>query len=163
VVGAVLIVAAVAFFLLLRAVTSRSESEAAKTPARGQTRAAAGSSTRRAPRRRARRRPAPRRRPPQAARTGGVQSWPRKNAFTVVLSSTGDRAGATKVAKSMISRGVPAGVLRADDYSSLTAGYWIVFSGRYPTRPRAERAAARLDRRVSGAYVQFVNGAGKGG
>jgi hypothetical protein len=77
----------------------------------------------------------------------------------VVLLSAGDRGGAQQVARSLRRGGVKAGVLRADDYSSLTPGFWLVFSGQHRTRGQADKAAARLRRRVSGAYVQYVNGA----
>jgi hypothetical protein len=53
-------------------------------------------------------------------------------------------------------------VLRSDDYSSLSEGFWIVFSGVYRNRAQADRAADRLGSRYSGAFAQFVNGAERG-
>ena len=166
IVGGVVIVAVAAFALLLSDVGKDAESEVARTPARGPRREAAP--PRRPPARERTTaakgaRPAPRtkapRRRPEPAPVGGVAGWPRRNAFTVVLLSAGDRDGALQIARSLRRDGVKAGVLRADDYSSLTPGFWLVFSGQYRTRAQADKAAGRLRGRVSGAYVQFVNGA----
>lgn len=96
-----------------------------------------------------------------AAGAGGVQSWPEgEDAFTVVILSAQDRPSARAFAQSAGEAGTRAGVLEADDYPSLSAstGFWIVFVGTYPNRPKADAAAARLGRRFSGAYPQFVNG-----
>lgn len=99
-----------------------------------------------------------------APRTGGLATWPKnRNAFTVVLVSTGDKASAAKVAKRAIRVGVRgAGVLRSDDFTSLGTGFSVVFGGVYSKRPQAEKAAARFSRGFPGAFVQFVNGAARG-
>lgn len=101
-----------------------------------------------------------------AAGAGGVRSWPEgEDAFTVVILSAQDRPSARAFAQSAADAGTPAGVLEADDFPSLSAstGFWIVFVGTYKTRPQADRAAARLGSRFSGAYPQFVNGSKAGG
>jgi septal ring-binding cell division protein DamX len=90
---------------------------------------------------------------------GGVPGWPtHRDGFTVVLLSAGDEASARDFARNARKDHVDAGVLRSDDYSSLEKGFWIVFAGVYETRPRADRAVARLKSRFSGSYTQFVNG-----
>jgi len=92
---------------------------------------------------------------------GGVRSWPaRRDAFTVVILSAEDRPSAQAFARSANQAGVPAGVLRADDYPALAAstGFFIVFVGSYPNQAGADREATRLSRRFPGAFPQFVDG-----
>jgi hypothetical protein len=85
-------------------------------------------------------------------------SWPRDlKGFTVVLLSAEDRASADRFARSA-SEGKPAkiGVIRADDFESLPKGFYVVFAGHYKDRATADRAAARLGGRFSGAFPQAV-------
>ena len=55
-----------------------------------------------------------------------------------MLASTGSRGSAESKARDAVKRGIPAGVLRSDDYSSLKPGFWVVFAGQYPTSEAAE-------------------------
>jgi hypothetical protein len=151
VIGLVLLIAGAAFAITLISVNDDSKDEVAATKAGQQTAAA----------------PQPKKKakgtPKQTPTTAGVQGWPaNRNGFTVVLLSAGDEASARNSARNVGDQGVDAGVLRSDDYSSLEPNLWIVFSGVYKTRAQAERAAARLGTRFSGAYPQFVNGAESG-
>ena len=96
-----------------------------------------------------------------AVGAGGVRSWPEgEDAYTVVILSSEDRGSARGFAQSAAKAGTPAGVLRADDYPSLSAstGFFIVFVGTYPGQVKADQAAARLGRSFAGAYPQFVDG-----
>ena len=89
---------------------------------------------------------------------GALWSWPRDlKGFTVVLLSAEDRASAERFARSA-TEGKPAkvGVIRADDFESLPKGFYIVFAGRYKDRATADKAAARLGQRFSGAFPQAV-------
>ncbi|HEV2784918.1 MAG TPA: hypothetical protein VGV67_00910, partial [Solirubrobacteraceae bacterium] len=91
-------------------------------------------------------------------RRGELYGWPRTlEGFTVVLQRTEDRASAEDFARSA-SEGAPAkiGVLRTDDFGSLETGFFVVFAGHYRTRELADRAAARLGGRFSGAVAQLV-------
>lgn len=111
----------------------------------------------------AKRPPARQERPAQAPATGLVRrgalfGWPRDlKAFTVVLLSAEDRGSAERFARSA-SEGRPAkiGVIRADDFESLPKGFFVVFAGQYRDRPTADKAAARLGKRFSGAFPQLV-------
>jgi hypothetical protein len=68
-----------------------------------------------------------------------VADWPSgKSAFTVVLASTGGQGQAVSKARDAVKRGIPAGVLHSDDYSSLKPGFWVVFAGQYPSSKKAE-------------------------
>jgi hypothetical protein len=70
--------------------------------------------------------------PPTSPSTGGVGSWPAgKSAYTLVLISAKKKAQAYAKAREAKSRGIGAGVLHSDDYSSLNPGYWVVFVGQY--------------------------------
>jgi hypothetical protein len=83
-------------------------------------------------------------------------TWPKGvSAYTVVLVTTGDKAGATKVAREAAQTGLEAGVLRSDDYD-LGEGFWIVFAGRFDSQPSAERQATNLASRYPGAYAAQV-------
>jgi hypothetical protein len=68
--------------------------------------------------------------------------WPAgKAAYSVILFSTDTRESAEAKAREAISQGIPAGVLNSDDFSSLRAGYWVVFAGQFDTSEEADREA----------------------
>jgi septal ring-binding cell division protein DamX len=95
--------------------------------------------------------------PKATAGADGIQSWPKgRTGFTVVILSAEDRATARKFASSVIDSGSDAGVLRSNDYKSLPRGFYVVFSGVYSKRAQAEKAAAKLGSRYSGAFPQLV-------
>ena len=99
--------------------------------------------------------------PEAPAGPGGVRSWAEgEDAYTVVILASEDQRSARAFAQSAVKAGTPAGVLRADDYPSLSAstGFFIVFVGTHPNQVSADRAAARLGRSFAGAYPQFVDG-----
>jgi hypothetical protein len=47
-------------------------------------------------------------------------------------------------ADQILPSGTPVGVLDSSDHPSMTAGFWIVFSGRYPNHAEAAAAAEHL-------------------
>ena len=70
----------------------------------------------------------------------------------MVILSSEDQRSARAFAQSAVKAGTPAGVLRADDYPSLSAstGFFIVFVGTYPNQVKADarrRAAGPALRR----------------
>ena len=80
--------------------------------------------------------------PPSGGSSGEPASWPAgQTAYTVVLLSATSRSAADAKARQAIRRGVPAGVLHSDDYSSLNPGYWVVFAGQFDTSDQARKAA----------------------
>ena len=86
-----------------------------------------------------------------------LAAWPGdEDAFTVILVTSSDEAGARKVAWDAARSGLEAGLLRSDDYVDLGEGFWLVFAGRFPDAARAERRAAQLGARYEGAYPQQV-------
>ena len=83
--------------------------------------------------------PPPRRTPPEiGAWPAGLPGW------TVVLASEHARAAAFRVAERVAGRGIDVGVLDSSQHPSLAPGYWVVFSGRYPTQAAAQSASAQL-------------------
>jgi septal ring-binding cell division protein DamX len=90
---------------------------------------------------------------------GALYTWPTAlDAFTVVVLSAEDRASATRFAQSVAEAGdAKVGVIRSDDFETLPKGFFVVFAGSYPTRPRAEQAATRLGRKYRSAFPQRVS------
>ena len=74
-----------------------------------------------------------------------MAAWPDgTSAYTVVLATTDDEASARARAATAVGSGVPAGLLQSDAYPTLRLpGTWVLFAGRYDTRPEAADEAAR--------------------
>lgn len=86
-----------------------------------------------------------------------LAAWPQdESAYTVILVTSADEAGAKRVAWDAARSGLEAGLLRSDDYVDLGEGFWLVFAGRFPTAARAERRAVQLGARYEGAYPQQI-------
>jgi serine/threonine-protein kinase len=104
-------------------------------------------------------------RPPAAASAPpsplSADDWPAStDAYTVVVRSSTVRSQAQQVAHDLGGEGYEAGVLRSGSYSHLRPGYWVTFSGVYPTIAAARAHAADLQAAGhTDAYVRFVNGA----
>ena len=74
--------------------------------------------------------------------SGEIAEWPDDtSAYTVILLSTDTREGARTVARQAARAGIPAGVLRSEDYSSLNPGFWVVFGGEFESSEEAPREA----------------------
>jgi formin 2 len=97
--------------------------------------------------------------PPTTPDAGAsIAEWPSgRTAYTVVLVSATSRNAADAKAEQAIKRGIEAGVLRSDDFSTLRAGYWVVFAGQYDTSEQATRAADRYaEEGFGGGYPRQV-------
>lgn len=82
---------------------------------------------------------------PTATQVHGIASWPvGVDGWTVVVERFTAESAAYGRAQQIVPSGIPVGVLNSSDHPSMKAGYWIVFSGRYPNRIGARAAAARL-------------------
>lgn len=86
--------------------------------------------------------------------TPGIASWPAGvKGFTVVLGVIPAKAAAKASATKIASAGIPVGLLYSSDYSSMSPGDWIVFSGTYTTQAKANAAASQLHAKgQTGAY-----------
>jgi len=93
---------------------------------------------------------------------GSLVPWPaNRNGFTVVLESIPTSAGrglAVQRARSASKAGLPqVGVLSSSLYSSLHPGYYVVFSGIYPSKARADSAAqTAAGKGFTGAYSRQI-------
>lgn len=98
----------------------------------------------------------------ETAPSGEIKEWPDDtSAYTVILLSTNTREGAQTVARQAARAGIPAGVLQSDDYSSLNAGFWVVFGGEFDSSEEAQRESeAYAGLGFPGGYPRFVNGGG---
>lgn len=87
--------------------------------------------------------------------------WPRTaSGWTIVLVSAPKARGrdeAVAVAQQARSRGLRGvGVLDSSEFASLRPGYWMTFSGRYPSEAEATGSLRRARVAVKGARVQRV-------
>jgi DNA-directed RNA polymerase subunit RPC12/RpoP len=77
--------------------------------------------------------------------TASLASWPvGLSGWTVVLGRSADQATATATAEQLGAQGINTGVLDSSQHPHLQAGYYVVFSGRYPNGNAAEAAASAL-------------------
>jgi hypothetical protein len=71
-----------------------------------------------------------------------IIAWPSTSGYTIVLASiptTSGRAQANSTARRALAAGLPqVGVLTSSNYSSLQPGYYVVFTGVYPSDGAAE-------------------------
>jgi hypothetical protein len=75
---------------------------------------------------------------PPATGGSGIAKWPAgTTAYTVVLISAATHKQANTKAREAKSRGIDAGVLHSNNFSSLNPGYWVVFAGQYSTANEA--------------------------
>lgn len=95
--------------------------------------------------------------------------WPsEKTGFTVQLETlpqTGTKVAAVESAKSSAgSKGAKdVGALKSEDFSSLTAGSYVIYSGVYTKKSDAEKALPGLKKSFSGAKViEVSNGSSPG-
>lgn len=84
--------------------------------------------------------------------------WPGGSAYTAMLGAFSVESNAWARQREATARGLDAGVLWSSDYSSLTPGYWIVFSGSFPSSAEAaERASHAKELGYSDSYPRFVS------
>ncbi|MEZ0284369.1 MAG: zinc ribbon domain-containing protein [Thermoleophilia bacterium] len=90
---------------------------------------------------------------------GGSSDWPAgETAWTAILSSVRSESDARAAKSRLASSGEPAGVLFSSDYPGLRPGYWVLFSGSYPSESAAEAQASALSGRFPGAYARRIEG-----
>lgn len=89
--------------------------------------------------------------------------WPsEKTGFTVQLETlpqSGTKVSAIESAKTAATgKGAKdVGALKSEDYASLTAGSYVVYSGVYTKKPEAEKALSTLKKSFPGAKVIEVS------
>ena len=65
-------------------------------------------------------------------------------ALVVVVTSSTAKRDANATLAALADRGYAAGVLHSDDYSSLERGFWVAYTGPYPSAAAAEAGKAKL-------------------
>jgi SPOR domain len=88
--------------------------------------------------------------------TSGFSGWPGGNGWTIIIESATTQSKAQKVAKSAQDSGETVGILHSDDFSSLNAGYWVVFTQKYASEKSAEAALSTVQASHKAAYVRQV-------
>jgi len=89
-----------------------------------------------------------------------LMAWPSTNGYTIVLAtlplSVGANAARAK-AFSALRKGLrQVGVLVSSSYPSLQPGYYVVFSGVYPSLADAQSSLDRAKASFAGAYARPV-------
>lgn len=78
-------------------------------------------------------------------------------AWVAIVASAGSQAEAEGVAEDVAAAGYPAGVLRSDDYASLSSGHWVAYAGPFADADLAGSALEDLAADgFDGAYVRCV-------
>jgi hypothetical protein len=100
-------------------------------------------------------------RPAQLAATPTtLRLWPRRDGYTIVLAALpttlGAKAARARALAATRSGVSDVGVLASSRYASLHPGYWIVFSGVYPTLDEALAGLPRAARYTRSAYAQQI-------
>ncbi len=92
-----------------------------------------------------------------APASGEFSDWPAgEEAWTVILFSGTTQAEAESRARELARDGTTVGILDSDEYASLRAGYYVVFSGQYESQEQAEAAAEAFTGDADGAYPRLV-------
>jgi len=90
-----------------------------------------------------------------------LTTWTAADGYTVVvasMSSASGRATAVQIAKHAIAQGLPqVGVIASKDFSGLAPGFFVVFSGIYPSEAEASQHLAQAKRAgFAAAYARHV-------
>jgi septal ring-binding cell division protein DamX len=86
-----------------------------------------------------------------------LAEWPAgRTAWTLVLNSSGTREDAERLAGELAAKGVPVGILDSDDFESLGPDSFVVFSGEYPDRRRAEEALSTIRAQAGGGSPRRI-------
>jgi hypothetical protein len=83
-------------------------------------------------------------------------AWPSGNGWTIIIESATTQAKAESVAQAAQNNGETVGILHSDDYSSLNAGYYVVFTEKYDSEKAAEDALPGVQADHKSAYVRQV-------
>jgi hypothetical protein len=74
----------------------------------------------------------------------------------VQVSSHTTRSAAAAATKELTDRGIDARILKSDKYRPLNRGYYVVFTGPYPTTAAGRTEAKKVQARIPGALLRDV-------
>jgi septal ring-binding cell division protein DamX len=104
--------------------------------------------------------------PPSAPKTSNGKTaqklifWPSTNGYTIVLASLPLSSGANAARKKAffaLKKGLrQVGVVVSSSYPSLQPGYYVVFSGVYPTLEEAQSSLDAAKNSFPGAYARPI-------
>jgi hypothetical protein len=93
---------------------------------------------------------------PTASATGSFPGWTGGDGWTIIIESATTQSKAESVATSAQSAGETVGILKSDDFSSLNAGYWVVFTGHYRSKSEAQSNLDTVRAQHHDAYVRQI-------
>jgi hypothetical protein len=93
---------------------------------------------------------------PTTSASGSFPGWTGGNGWTIIIESATTQSKAESTATSAQSQGLTPGILKSDDYSSLNAGYWVVFTGHYASKSEAQSSLDSVRSKFSDAYVRKI-------
>jgi outer membrane biosynthesis protein TonB len=94
--------------------------------------------------------------PAPGTTTGSFPGWTGGNGWTIIIESATTQSKAESTATSAQSQGLTPGILKSDDYSSLNAGYWVVFTGHYASKSEAQSNLDSVRKKFADAYVRKI-------
>jgi hypothetical protein len=93
---------------------------------------------------------------PTTSGSGSFPGWTGGTGWTIIIESATSQSKAESVATSAQGQGLTPGILKSDDYSSLNAGYWVVFTGHYASKSEAQGNLDSVRSKFSDAYVRKI-------
>jgi hypothetical protein len=93
---------------------------------------------------------------PTTSGSGSFPGWTGGDGWTIIIESATTQSKAESEATSAQSQGLTPGILKSDDYSSLNAGYWVVFTGHYASKSEAQSNLDSVRAKFSDAYVRKI-------
>ena len=94
--------------------------------------------------------------PSAGGTVGNFPGWTSGDGWTIIIESATSQSKAETVATEAQGKGLTVGILHSDDYSSLNAGYWVVFSGTYTSKKDAQASLSAAQKDYHDAYVREV-------
>src|SRR4051812_21472476 len=93
---------------------------------------------------------------PSPSPVSSFPAWTGGDGWTIVIESATTQAKAESAAQAAQADGETVGILKSDDFSSLNAGYWVVFTGQYTTKQEAEGNLDSVRSQHHDAYVREI-------
>jgi predicted nucleic acid-binding Zn ribbon protein len=93
---------------------------------------------------------------PTTSASSSFPGWTGGDGWTIIIESATTQAKAESVATAAQSAGESPGILKSDDFSSLNAGYWVVFEGDYSSKSEAQSSLDSVRANHHDAYVRKI-------
>jgi hypothetical protein len=93
---------------------------------------------------------------PTTTGSSSFPGWTGGDGWTIIVESATTQSKAESTATSAQSQGLTPGILKSDDYSSLNAGYWVVFTGHYASKSEAQSSLSSVRSKFADAYVRKI-------